>query len=80
MKKLLSSMCLLMLAGVMGAEKVKIGDLYIKLDAANKTTKVTYQTFSKNNYSSLTTVDIPVNVTYQKRNLQRNEHRKLCFL
>lgn len=65
MQKLLSSMCLLMLASVMGVEKVKIGDLYINLDAANKTTKVTYQTFSKNNYLSLTTVDIPVNVTYQ---------------
>ena len=46
-------------------EHVQIGDLYYNLDATNQTAEVTYQLeWDANNYSGLTTANIPASVTY----------------
>ncbi|MBO4519148.1 MAG: leucine-rich repeat domain-containing protein [Paludibacteraceae bacterium] len=50
--------------GTMFAAKVQISDLYYNLDASAQTAEVTYENYSNNNYSSLTTITIPTSVTY----------------
>ena len=46
-------------------ERVQIGDLYYNLDATNQTAEVTYQLYEQsNNYSGLTTANIPASVSY----------------
>ena len=51
--------------GLTRAEKVKIGDLYYELFAADNSATVTYQYYAKaSNYSNLTMADIPASVEY----------------
>jgi len=46
-------------------ERVQVGDLYYNLDATYKTAEVTYQLYKEsNNYSGLTTANIPASVSY----------------
>ena len=46
-------------------ERVQIGELYYNLDATNQTAEATFQLeWSENNYSELTTANIPSSVTY----------------
>ena len=50
--------------GTLFAEKIQIGNLYYDLYATDQTAEVTYQLFSDENYSGLTTASIPASVTY----------------
>ena len=51
-----------------GNEHVQIGGLYYNLDGESKTAEVTYQEeHSSENYSGLTTADIPSSVTYNEK-------------
>ena len=55
--------------GTMLAEKVHIGDLYYNLNETDQTAEVTYElSASENNYSGLTTANIPASVTYSGKN------------
>ena len=48
--------------------QVQIGNLYYNLDHTNRTAEVTYQsTYSSQNYSGLTTANIPASVSYNSR-------------
>jgi len=70
MKTKLFSFLLALVAsvGTIIADGTKIGDLYYNLDADNLTAKVTYQEYmSENNYSGLTSADIPSSVTYDSQ-------------
>ena len=69
MKTKLFSLFLALVAsvGTMFAERVQIGDLYYNLDATNQTAELTYQEqWSENNYSGLTSANIPSSVTYNE--------------
>ena len=68
MRKLFTLFLILIVsAGTMFAEKVKIGDLYYNLDATNKTAEVTYEVaWNEDNYSGLTTTTIPSSVIYNE--------------
>jgi len=47
------------------AEKVEVDGLYYEIDTENKTAKVTYEDeWSDNNYSGLTSANIPSSITY----------------
>ena len=56
--------------GAMFADGVKIGDLYYDLHASTMTAEVTYQSACKecNNYSNLTTLNIPSIISYDSQN------------
>ncbi len=70
MKTKLFTLLLAVAAGIGTAfawdyERVQIGDLYYNLDATYKTAEVTYQLYAtSNNYSGLTTANIPASVSY----------------
>ena len=70
MKQKLFTLFLVLAAnvGTIIADGTKIGDLYYNLDADNLTAEVTYQEYmSENNYSGLTSADIPSSVTYDSQ-------------
>ena len=54
--------------GTMLAGGTKIGALYYNFDATNLTAEVTYQYYSNNNYSGLTSIAIPSTITYNAQN------------
>ena len=71
MKKKIFTLLLAVAAsvGTIFAERVQIGDLYYNLNTEDKTAEVTCQYWrSTDNYSSLTTVNIPSSVSYNDAN------------
>ena len=69
-KKKIFTFFLALVAGVgtMFAGRVKIGDLYYKLESSHTTAKVTYKSVSSSVYNSdwyITTANIPDSVTYE---------------
>ncbi|MBR5168254.1 MAG: leucine-rich repeat domain-containing protein, partial [Salinivirgaceae bacterium] len=58
MKRLLTIIFATMLAGQAWAQKFQSGDLYYRI-ISDSTVKVTYQNWENDNYSDLTTIDIP---------------------
>ena len=67
MKKTFLSLIALFIATITFAYDIEIDGIYYNLNEENETAEVTYQNFYSNNYSGVTTINIPLSFTYNNK-------------
>ena len=67
MKKALLSLVALFIATIAFAYDIEIDGICYNLNEENETAEVTYQNFYSNNYSGVTTINIPLSFTYNNK-------------